>query len=187
MAKTKKLKKDLDRLKRQERKVLAARDALRQEIGALERQGRELKKKTRHFLAARQALREEVGLMSTEQAALAAASPVPPEDWAAARLPAAPEPPAPEPTPTAPEAPAVAEPPAPPVAPEAAFTRPGKGVASAPKSAGKRYSYLQDQYEAHLSAGMDKVRARAAANHDLITQFGEDAGYTREQLADILM
>ncbi len=51
----------------------------------------------------------------------------------------------------------------------------------------KRYSYLQDRYEALIEEGVEKAAARKMANRDLIEQFGKEAGYTDRQLKCIFL
>jgi hypothetical protein len=50
----------------------------------------------------------------------------------------------------------------------------------------ERHQYLRTRYEHHLAAGLGKDLARTCADQDLRTHYGEDAGYTEEQLAAIL-
>jgi len=61
------------------------------------------------------------------------------------------------------------------------------GVATAHRTAWKRHQYLQDRFESHQEAGLSKHEARHAANRDLVARFGDDAGYTDDQLEGILM
>ena len=45
---------------------------------------------------------------------------------------------------------------------------------------------LLDRYEHHLNSGRDKPSARLLANKDLLAEFGQEAGYTEEELQQIL-
>ncbi len=54
------------------------------------------------------------------------------------------------------------------------------------KKTWERHQYLRTRYEHHLEAGLNKNRARTCADQDLRGRYGEDAGYTEEQLAAIL-
>jgi hypothetical protein len=49
----------------------------------------------------------------------------------------------------------------------------------------KRFSYLRDRYEFHLKS-QSKAKARVSANQDLIRTYGEESGYSEEQLECIL-
>lgn len=62
----------------------------------------------------------------------------------------------------------------------------GTSVALAQKKAWKQHSYLRDRYEYHLAAGQDKSSARLLANRDLRAEFGQEAGYTEQELQHIL-
>jgi len=62
----------------------------------------------------------------------------------------------------------------------------GTSVALAQKKAWKQHRYLRDRYEYHLGAGQDKSGARLQANQDLRTEFGQEAGYTEQELQHIL-
>jgi len=61
------------------------------------------------------------------------------------------------------------------------------GLATAQRQAWKRHQFLQDRFEFHVEHGLDKVQARLAANSDLVSKFGEEAGYSDDQLDGILM
>ncbi|MCB1860005.1 MAG: hypothetical protein KDI63_17170 [Gammaproteobacteria bacterium] len=61
-----------------------------------------------------------------------------------------------------------------------------QGVALAHRKAWERHQYLRSQYEVHLESGVDKQRARMMADGDLRRRYGDDAGYTEEQLDAIL-
>lgn len=54
------------------------------------------------------------------------------------------------------------------------------------KKTWERHQYLRTRYEHHLEAGLNKNRARTCADQDLRARYGEDAGYTEEQLDAIL-
>ncbi len=54
------------------------------------------------------------------------------------------------------------------------------------KNAWKRHTFLGKCYEAHLASGYDKDRARTMANQDLMDHYGNEVGFTAEQLGDIL-
>ena len=54
------------------------------------------------------------------------------------------------------------------------------------KKTWERHQYLRTRYEHHLEAGLNKNRARACADQDLRERYGDDAGYTQEQLEAIL-
>ena len=54
------------------------------------------------------------------------------------------------------------------------------------KNAWKRHSFLRERYEAHLAAGHDKGQARLLANRDLMERYGEEVGFTRDELVAIL-
>lgn len=62
----------------------------------------------------------------------------------------------------------------------------GTGSISDRKKMWERHQYLRARYEHHLEAGLDKSRARIDADNDLRERYGEEAGYTREQLEGIL-
>ena len=61
-----------------------------------------------------------------------------------------------------------------------------KGVATDQREAWKKFSYLRSRYEHYLSEDSASSDARILANDDLITKFGEEAGYTESELLDIL-
>ena len=46
--------------------------------------------------------------------------------------------------------------------------------------------FLCEHYDMHLGAGNEKDSARALANQDLLNRYGKKAGFTPEQLCDIL-
>ena len=54
------------------------------------------------------------------------------------------------------------------------------------KIAWKKHKFLCERYDVHLDSGRDKDRARAMANEDLVDRHGKKAGFTVEQLCDIL-
>jgi len=60
------------------------------------------------------------------------------------------------------------------------------GTISERKKIWERHQYLRSRYEVHLDAGMEKVKARLHADKDLRARYGDDAGYTEEQLDSIL-
>lgn len=76
--------------------------------------------------------------------------------------------------------------------------KPGKGVSKTlfaqqtsrvgvdQRKAWKRHGYLRDRYEFHLGSGQDKTTARNLADMDLREEFGEDAGYSEQELEQIL-
>ena len=59
-------------------------------------------------------------------------------------------------------------------------------VGVAQREAWKRHGYLRERYEFHLEAGRNKDQARGLANSDLQERFGEEAGYTSQELEQIL-
>ena len=59
-------------------------------------------------------------------------------------------------------------------------------VAVAQRKAWKRHGYLRDRYEFHLGNGQDKTNARIFADKDLREAFGDDAGYSEQELEQIL-
>ncbi len=59
-------------------------------------------------------------------------------------------------------------------------------LAVAQRKAWKQHSYLRDRYEHHLGAGRDKNEARLLANLDLRAEFGQETGYTEQELQHIL-
>lgn len=54
------------------------------------------------------------------------------------------------------------------------------------KNAWKRHTFLGECYEQHLDNGHDKEQARSLANQDLMDRYGDDVGFTPEQLLAIL-
>lgn len=54
------------------------------------------------------------------------------------------------------------------------------------KNAWKKHKFLCERYDAHLGSGHDKDSARAMANEDLTARYGNEVGFTAEQLCDIL-
>lgn len=54
------------------------------------------------------------------------------------------------------------------------------------KNAWKKHKYLCDRYDLHLESGHGKDKARVMANEDLVLLHGKSAGFTAEQLRDIL-
>jgi KaiC/GvpD/RAD55 family RecA-like ATPase len=54
------------------------------------------------------------------------------------------------------------------------------------RQAWKQHGFLRDRYEFHLESGKEKVSARALANQDLREAFGDEAGYSEEELENIL-
>ncbi len=63
---------------------------------------------------------------------------------------------------------------------------PDNGSITDRKKTWERHQYLCARYEHHLETGCDKRQARAGADRDLRVRYGEDAGYTAEQLEAIL-
>ncbi len=61
-----------------------------------------------------------------------------------------------------------------------------ESVALTHRKAWERHQFLRSQYEFHLESGESKGRARAKADRDLRRRYGDDAGYTHEQLDAIL-
>jgi seryl-tRNA synthetase len=59
-------------------------------------------------------------------------------------------------------------------------------IGVAQKEAWKKHGFLRDRYEYHLEDGQDKVTARALANQDLRESFGDGAGYSKQDLENIL-
>lgn len=59
-------------------------------------------------------------------------------------------------------------------------------VGVAQRKAWQRHEYLRDRYELHLAKGQDKGSARSLADKDLREKYGEEAGYTEQQLEQIL-
>ena len=62
--------------------------------------------------------------------------------------------------------------------------KPGQVVRQ--RKAWEQHRYLRSQYEFHLDSGCVKQQARQLADRDLRASFGEDAGYSTEQLEEIL-
>lgn len=60
------------------------------------------------------------------------------------------------------------------------------GLASAQRATWKKHAYLRDRYEAHLAEGEGKSEARTRANADLVDKYGDDSGFTEQELQDIL-
>ena len=54
------------------------------------------------------------------------------------------------------------------------------------KNAWKKNKFLCERYDVHLESGHDKDKARAMANEDLLQRYGKKAGFTAEELCDIL-
>lgn len=54
------------------------------------------------------------------------------------------------------------------------------------RQAWKQHGFLRDRYEFHLESGEEKAAARALANQDLRGAFGDEAGYSEEELENIL-
>ncbi|MBL3529547.1 MAG: hypothetical protein JMN27_18000 [gamma proteobacterium endosymbiont of Lamellibrachia anaximandri] len=59
-------------------------------------------------------------------------------------------------------------------------------VAVAQRSAWKRHRYLRDRYDFHLDNCHDKPDARDLADKDLRQEYGEDAGFSKQELDHIL-
>lgn len=66
------------------------------------------------------------------------------------------------------------------------FSQQTTRVAIDQRKAWRRHGYLRDRYEYHLSEGQDKANARILADKDLRGKFGEDAGYSEQELEQIL-
>ena len=60
------------------------------------------------------------------------------------------------------------------------------GLAAAQRASWKKHTYLRDRYEAHLNDGRTKADARSLANADLVARYGEESGFTEQDLQDIL-
>ena len=60
------------------------------------------------------------------------------------------------------------------------------GSISERKKIWERHQYLRSCYEKHLEAGLEKVAARHSADQDLRDRYGDETGYTAEQLDSIL-
>lgn len=54
------------------------------------------------------------------------------------------------------------------------------------KNSWKKHRFLCERYDVHLESGHDKDKARLMANQDLVKRYGKNAGFTTEQLCDIL-
>ncbi|MES9992801.1 MAG: hypothetical protein ABW098_12655 [Candidatus Thiodiazotropha sp.] len=54
------------------------------------------------------------------------------------------------------------------------------------KHAWKQHGFLRDRYEFHLENGQAKDAARAMANQDLRDSFGDEVGYSQQELETIL-
>ena len=61
-----------------------------------------------------------------------------------------------------------------------------EGLAAAQRASWKKHSYLRDRYEAYLNDGRKKADARGLANADLVAKYGEESGFTEQDLQDIL-
>ena len=59
-------------------------------------------------------------------------------------------------------------------------------IGVAQKTAWKKHGFLRDRYEHHLEHGQAKEAARTLADQDLRDAFGDEAGYSEQELADIL-
>ncbi len=59
-------------------------------------------------------------------------------------------------------------------------------VAVAQRNAWKRHRYLRDRYDFHLENSHDKPDARDLADKDLRQEYGEDAGFSKQELEHIL-
>ncbi|MEW8506426.1 MAG: hypothetical protein AB2598_06955 [Candidatus Thiodiazotropha sp.] len=59
-------------------------------------------------------------------------------------------------------------------------------IGVAQKQAWKQHGFLRDRYEYHLENGQEKESARAMANQDLRDSFGDEAGYSEQELETIL-
>lgn len=66
------------------------------------------------------------------------------------------------------------------------FKKQTKRVGVMQKQAWQRHGYLRDRYEFHLLEGREKSEARGLADRDLRDKYGEEAGYTMQELEDIL-
>lgn len=54
------------------------------------------------------------------------------------------------------------------------------------KNTWKKHRFLCERYDVHLDSGQGKNNARTMANEDLVERYGNEAGFTTEQLCDIL-
>jgi hypothetical protein len=61
-----------------------------------------------------------------------------------------------------------------------------ESIAVVQRKAWERHQYLRQQYEQHLEENNPATTARRLANRDLIERFGDAAGYSAEELLDIL-
>jgi predicted RNase H-like nuclease (RuvC/YqgF family) len=61
-----------------------------------------------------------------------------------------------------------------------------KRVGVMQQQARQRHGYLRHRYEYYLTVDQDKNAARALADQDLREKFGDDSGYTQEELELIL-
>lgn len=59
-------------------------------------------------------------------------------------------------------------------------------VAVAQRNAWKRHRYLRDRYDFHLENSHDKPSARDLADKDLRQEYGEEAGFSKQELEHIL-
>ena len=50
----------------------------------------------------------------------------------------------------------------------------------------RKAAFLRDRYEFHLEQDKPKPLAREAANADLVAQYGEESGFTQQELEDVL-
>ena len=70
--------------------------------------------------------------------------------------------------------------------PEAVEATEDMGFATAQRATWKKHTYLRDRYEAYLEEGRVKHNARRLANADLVAKYGEDSGFSEQDLEDIL-
>jgi hypothetical protein len=66
------------------------------------------------------------------------------------------------------------------------FTGQIESVGVVQRKAWQRHGYLRDRYEFHLGSCRDKSKARVLADQDLREKYGEEAGYTEQELEQIL-
>ncbi|MCU7803832.1 MAG: hypothetical protein KZQ96_11590 [Candidatus Thiodiazotropha sp. (ex Lucinoma borealis)] len=59
-------------------------------------------------------------------------------------------------------------------------------VGIAHRDAWRQHGFLRHRYEYHMESGKEKTTARHLADKDLREKFGEDAGYSEEELEHIL-
>jgi predicted RNase H-like nuclease (RuvC/YqgF family) len=59
-------------------------------------------------------------------------------------------------------------------------------IGVAQKQAWKQHGFLRDRYEYHLESGQANEIARVMANQDLMESFGEEVGYSEQELETIL-